>query len=199
MTMDDAVEAGLLVQAIRLMPELISDVEAEATGELEAGQTRWPTLCLELWGQNSEEDSNKDHIGEGVPLPLIFTARLLGVMKREIEARLDELGVVQSASVEAPPETLPMARPVDHEALNAMGFKAGDEIEVLVPLPGNSGIPVGSRGKVVDAKGPMLIALFPDTAGGFAVYVDPAHVGIRIEPAPAAFPARHEDDDDIAF
>lgn len=91
--MDEAIEAGLLAQALRLMPELITDTQAEATGEIDAGQTRWPTLCLELWGQNSEEDSKKAHVGEGIPLPTIFAPRLLEVVKREIEARLGELGV----------------------------------------------------------------------------------------------------------
>lgn len=94
MTMDEAIEAGLLATAFRLMPELISDCEGEATGELDPEQVRWPTLCLELWGQNSEEDGNKAHVGEGIPLPTIFAPRLMQVVKAEIAARLGELGVV---------------------------------------------------------------------------------------------------------
>ncbi len=91
--MDDAIEAGLLAEAYRTIPELISDAEAQATGPLDEGTTRWKTLALELWAKDHEDDSGQEHVGPEVRLPATFAVRAMRHVKDAIAVRLGELGV----------------------------------------------------------------------------------------------------------
>ncbi len=93
MTMDEAIEAGLLAQAYRTIPELIANCEGEATGPLKPKQRRWKALALEVWGKDHEDDSGQEHVGE-VLLPPTFAVSALGLVKQAIAVRLGELGVV---------------------------------------------------------------------------------------------------------
>lgn len=92
--MDDAIEAGLLAQAYRTIPELITDCDAEATGPIEPPSRRWRTLALEVWGKDHEDDSGQEHVGPEVLLPPTFAVRALQLVKDAIAMRLGELGVV---------------------------------------------------------------------------------------------------------
>jgi hypothetical protein len=93
--MDEAVEAGLLVEAYRSVDELIEDCDAEATGEIDTakGHTRWKILALEYWAKDHEDDSSQEHIGPELRLPPTFAVHVTKLVKVEIAKRLAELGV----------------------------------------------------------------------------------------------------------
>lgn len=91
--MDEGIEAGLLVDALRAVPELLEEVRAEALDPVDSKHTRWKLMALEFWGKDHEDDSDQEHIGSELRLPPTFAVHLVGIVKREIEARLTELGV----------------------------------------------------------------------------------------------------------
>lgn len=91
--MDEAVEAGLLVDALRSLPELLDDLKTETLGPIDPKHTRWKLMALEFWGKDHEDDSGQQRIGPELRLPVTFALHLVGIVKREIEARLTELGV----------------------------------------------------------------------------------------------------------
>jgi hypothetical protein len=92
-TMDEAIEAGLLVDAFRRMPQLILDCEQEATGEIAKGHTRWKILALEIWAKDHEDDSSQQHVGEEIRLPPTFVGPMLAMVATMIAGRLTQLGV----------------------------------------------------------------------------------------------------------
>lgn len=93
--MDEAVEAGLLVDALREFPDLLKACEIEVNFPLDHPKlTRWKLLALEVWGLGHPEDSATERIGESALfLPPVYVLRALAVVKADIEARLHELGV----------------------------------------------------------------------------------------------------------
>ena len=91
MTRDEATEAGLLVDALEQLPELISEVRAEIDGPFEAN-TPWKALRLEFWGQDHEDDSSQQCVG-GVALPPTMALEVAKTAKALIEARLRTIGV----------------------------------------------------------------------------------------------------------
>jgi hypothetical protein len=94
-------------------------------------------------------------------------------------------------------------RPPNFALAEALGFKVGDEVEVVTEIPlGDSGgvIPEGKRGTVINASGTMLTVSFRDIEPliGFPspVWVDPASVRIPLE-LPVFKPASYLVDDEV--
>ena len=93
MTMDEAVEAGLLVDALRALPELHKEMKAECIDPIEEPSRRWKTMALEFWGKDHADDSSQEHVGPELRLPPAFAFFIVAMVTREIEARLRTLGV----------------------------------------------------------------------------------------------------------
>jgi hypothetical protein len=93
MTGAEALEAGLLVEALAALPELTAEVRAETYGPFEDEAVPWKQLCLEVWARQHEDDNGQERIGPTLALPPTMMAKLLSVVASMIAARLTELGV----------------------------------------------------------------------------------------------------------